>query len=185
MVAEEINLLEAQLRESFGKVVYSHKTHEKCSGILLDRLSNIKLAQIVLSAVAAGSFISVVFVDEKVSALVGAVFSTILLVLNTYTKDYDLGELAQKHKQSANILWSIRERYFSLLTDIRAGYISPSDARSIRDELNHELSVVYESSPPTFSKAYEAARKALKDNEELTFSDEEIDAFLPDQLRAK
>jgi len=32
--------------------------------------------------------------------------------------NYDLGELAQKHKQAANDLWIIRESYLSLPVDI-------------------------------------------------------------------
>jgi hypothetical protein len=36
-------ILEGQLRECFGRVVYSHKAHEKCADILLSRLDRIKL----------------------------------------------------------------------------------------------------------------------------------------------
>jgi hypothetical protein len=32
-----------------------------------------------------------------------------------------LGELAQKHKQAANEIWLIREKYISLLTDLKIG----------------------------------------------------------------
>jgi len=45
------NFLEGQLRECYGRVVYSHKTHEKCADILLERLSAIKLWQIILGGV--------------------------------------------------------------------------------------------------------------------------------------
>ena len=44
-------ILEGQLRECFGRVVYSHKTHEKCADMLLSRLARIKLWQIILSAI--------------------------------------------------------------------------------------------------------------------------------------
>ena len=54
------SILEGQLRECFGRVVYSHETHEKCADILLSRLSQIKLWQIILSAVTTGSFIAAV-----------------------------------------------------------------------------------------------------------------------------
>lgn len=185
MEPDKIDLLEAQIRESFGRVVYSHKTHEKCSELLLKRLSHIKKAQIALSALTTGSFISIVFIEESVAATVGAIISTILLMLNTYTKDYDLGELAQKHKQSAINLWSIREAYLSLLTDIRSGQFDSQATREHRDELNERLEAIYQSSPPTTSKAYQLAQNALKNNEELTFSDPEIDAFLPKKLRVK
>ena len=33
------NILEGQLREAYGRVVYSHKTHQKCADILLSNLS--------------------------------------------------------------------------------------------------------------------------------------------------
>jgi hypothetical protein len=49
----------------------------------------------------------------------GAVLSAGLLVLNSYTKKYDLGELAQKHRQAGGDLWLIREHYLSLLVDVR------------------------------------------------------------------
>ncbi len=47
------------------------------------------------------------------------------------------------------------------------------------------LSKTYKGSPRTYSKAYSVAQKALQINEELTFSDEEIDNFLPTPLRKK
>ena len=102
-------VLEDQLRECYGRVVYSHKTHEKCADILLSRLAAIKLWQIVLSAVTAGGCISIVFGAGSVGASIGVFVSTSLLALNTYTKDYDLGELSQKHRQAAADLWIIRE----------------------------------------------------------------------------
>ena len=38
-------------------------------------------------------------------------------------------------------------------------------------------------SPRTNTKAYQAAQKALKESEELFFSDEELNKMLPKQLR--
>ena len=89
-------IFEGQVRECFGRVVYSHKTHEKCADILLERLAKIKLAQIVLSALTTAGFISVVFGSGAVGAAFGALVSTVLLVLSSYVKDYDLGELGQR-----------------------------------------------------------------------------------------
>lgn len=37
------DILEGQLRESYGRVVYSHKTHEKCADILLTRQQWIRI----------------------------------------------------------------------------------------------------------------------------------------------
>ncbi len=84
-------ILEGQLRECFGRVVYSHKTHEKCADILLSRLGKIKIWQIILSAITTGGFIAAVFDTGKVGVVAGIIVSTGLLVLNAYTKNYDLG----------------------------------------------------------------------------------------------
>src|SRR5690606_23929620 len=109
--------------------------------------------------------------------------SVILFALNTYMKDYDLGEITQKHTNAANELWDIRETYFSMLTDIKTENLSINQIINQRDELQKRLLNIYSGSPRTNSKAYKAASKALKVNEELTFSDAEIDAFLPKELR--
>lgn len=176
-------VLEGQLRECFGRVVYTHKTHEKCADLLLRRLSRIKLAQIVLSALTTGGFISTLFGGDKTAALGGLVLSTILLVLNAYTKNYDLGELAQKHKQAANEIWLIREKYLSLIADFAGAAISMDAARVERDQLLVDLHAAYAGSPSTTYAAYRQAQKALQRNEDMTFSDQEIDAFLPRDLR--
>ncbi|HBZ7626306.1 TPA: hypothetical protein MM125_003488, partial [Klebsiella pneumoniae] len=47
---EDRLILEGQIRECYGRVVYSHKTHEKCADILIRKHENIKLWQIVVSA---------------------------------------------------------------------------------------------------------------------------------------
>jgi len=181
---QTLAVLEAQLRECFGRVVYSHKTHEKCADILLARMANIKLAQIVLSAITTGSFLTALLGSGKESAMIGTLFSMVLLVLNAYTKNYNLGELAQKHKQAATDIWLVREQYLSLLTDLISGTKTTSQILAERDRLMTALHGVYAGSPSTNYPAYRKAQEALKHNEELTFSDEEIDAFLPKQLRS-
>ena len=91
-------LIEGQLRHCYGRVVYSHKTQEKCADILLSRLSTIKLWQIILSSITTASFIAAIFGAGPVGVVIGVIVSTTLLVLNAYTKNYDLGQLTQKHR---------------------------------------------------------------------------------------
>lgn len=117
-----------------------------------------------------------------VSAL-GVVLSACLLVLNAFVKDKDLGEIAQRHKQAAIDIWHIREKYLSLLTDLAVGMESIQEIQSRRDALLEELHGIYVGSPSTYYVAYKRAQQALQHNEDLTFSDAEIDAFLPKNLR--
>lgn len=176
-------ILEGQLRECFGRVVYTHKTHEKCADILLGRLSNIKLFQLILSALTTGGFVVAAFNDGKIAAFLGMLVSTVLLMLNSYTKNYDLGELAQKHRQAGADLWIIREKYLSLITDLRMCESPIEFLQSERDKLLVELHAVYSGAPSTTYQAYKKAQEALKQLEDMTFSDKEIDAFLPRELK--
>ncbi len=176
-------ILESQLRECYGRVVYSHKTHEKCADILLTRLSRIKLLQIALSVTTTGSFIAILLGEDKLGTIVGTILSAMLLCLNAYTKDYDLGEIAQKHKQAGSDLWLIREQYLSLITDLHIGHKAMNEIQLERDSLLTSLHSVYVGAPSTTIRAYKDARNALQNNEEMTFSDQEIDSFLPVELR--
>jgi hypothetical protein len=176
-------ILEGQLRECYGRVVYSHKTHEKCADILLCNLRDIKICQIALSAITTAGFIGAVFGAGKVSAIVGIIVSTILLAINSYTKNYDIGELAQKHKQAACDLWLIREKYLSLLVDVAMKEKPLEALQEQRDRLVEELHAVYMGAPSTTFRAYTKAQEALKKLEDMTFTDSEIDAFLPKELK--
>ena len=66
---------------------------------------------------------------------------------------------------------------------IRDATVPLAKLRTRRDELQSTLHKVYKSAPRTDDEAYSKAQTALKDNEELTFSDTEIDALLPAPLR--
>lgn len=177
-------ILESQIRECYGRVVWTHKTQEKCADILFSRNSIFKWTQIVLSAITTTGILSSLFADAAWIKVVSAIISFVLVCVNAYLKQYDLGEIAQRHAESAVGLWDIRESYFSLLTDIRLDRnVNIEEVKKRRDDLQNRLKRLYKCSPRTISKAYTEATKALKECEEMTFSDEEIDKFLPKQLR--
>ncbi len=178
--------LEAQMRECFGRVVYSTKTHEKCADLCMGRLQWIKIAQIVLSAITTGGLLTAILGAPNISheaTVVSTLFSTALLVLTAYMKDVDPGQQAEKHKKTASELWDIRESYLSILSDLHDGGLDIAESREKRDELQSRLATIYATAPRTNSKAYGIASNGLKAQEEMTFSDEEIDKFLPATLR--
>lgn len=181
----QVKILLSQIRECYGRVVWTHKTQEKCADIIWERHKWIKIIQIALSAITTTGILVAVFGENQPVGLVAAIFSALLFGLNTYTKDYDLGEIAQKHTVAANNLWDIRERYLSLITDIHSDILSVEQIRKRRDELQDDLLNVYKGSPRTISKAYKKATKALNLNEEMTFNDQEIDNLLPKELRTE
>lgn len=179
-------IFEAQIRECFGRVVYSAKTHEKCADLCMGRLRWIKNAQIILSALITTGVITALLGDPKIShssLIVTVIVSTLQLVFSSYMKDVDPGQQAEKHKKTASELWNIRESYLSILTDLRDLNLDFQVMRNKRDELQAVLATIYATAPRTNSKAYGLASSGLKNHEELTFSDDEIDKFLPAALR--
>ena len=52
--------LEDQIRECYGRVVYTHKTHERMADRCADTLRVYKLSQIVLSALTTAGAVGVV-----------------------------------------------------------------------------------------------------------------------------
>lgn len=178
-------ILEAQLRENYGKIVYSHKTQEKCADILSKRNNSIKNIQIIVSALITTGLLVRVFKGEEWALIASTILSAAQFGFTSFLREYNLGVTIQKHSTAALELLDIREKYLSLLTDLKAGLLEPEIVVEKRLELQENLSKTYKGSPRTFSKAYKEAQKALQMNDELTFSDEEIDKFLPDLLRKK
>ena len=177
------NALEDQLREIYGRAAYTHKTHQKMADQYVARYKRIKLAEIALSAATASSLLLAIFGDKPIGTIIGAVLSAVLLGFTLYFKEASLGEQAQLHTEVGAKLWGVREAILSLLVDLQDG--RPVDeVRQERDRLNAALKDIYKAAPRTTNKAYAAAQKALKEAEELFFTDEELNKMLPKQLRS-
>jgi hypothetical protein len=147
-------------------------------------LRRLKWGQIILSALTTAGAIGVVFDHTSLFFTYGTLLVSLgMLILNSYAKDLNPGAEAQQHREAASGIWNVRESYLSLLTDIRDPSVPLAKLRSRRDELQAALHKIYKSAPRTNDKAYGKAQTALKENEELTFSDGELDAFLPASLR--
>lgn len=173
--------LKTQLRDAHGKVVYSYTTQLKRVDELSRKNTIIKCIQIGLSAIVTGGVFSAIFIDKTIISIVSTVLSTLLLCLNLYYKEFNLSVEISRHLRTANQLWVIREEYVSLLTD----FSSMSEERICekRDWLQKQIADIYENAPKTTPKNYANAQKALKNEEEQYFSNEELNMLLPKHLR--
>lgn len=176
----------AQVRESFGRVVYSHKTHEKQADICFAKHRWQQGALIVLTAISSGTFLATVVGLLGNAMLTGLVTSSIALLVTWVSlgaKTFKFEEEADAHRDAAARLWNIRESYISLIADLMSGEVSDADARARRDELQDAAHEVYSAAPRTSNRAFIRAQDGLKNNEEMTFTSREIDLFLPEALR--
>lgn len=146
-----------------------------------------KWANIVLSSLITGGAVSAIFAKgaawEGYAGYATVVLSILSLILNAYLKDLDPGALAQRHREAASDIWNVREAYLSLIADIVGQSSDLPALRQRRDSLQAALYKIYHAAPHTDGKAYSNAQDALKYNEDLTFSEGEIDVMLPSSLR--
>lgn len=176
----------AQVRESFGRVVYSHKTHEKQADISFSRYKWQQATLITLTALSSGTFLALVFGlfgNSTWSSLATSFCALLVSWMSLGAKTFKFDETSAAHRDIASKLWDIRESYISLIADMMSGQIADLDARKRRDELQSLARDVYSAAPRTSSKAFVRAQDGLKNNEEMTFTTREIDIFLPEALR--
>ncbi len=179
--------LESQIRECYGRCAYTHKIHEKMAERLAVNQKRGKWANIILSALITGGAVGALFKAEtgllQYADYMVAALSILSLIFNAYLKDLDPGALAQQHRESASGIWNIRESYLSLIADSLDEGIPIQELRDRRNALQTALHDIYLAAPFTDGKAYAQAQKGLKDNEELMFTEKEIDDMLPHTMR--
>jgi hypothetical protein len=179
--------LESQIRECYGRCAYTHKIHEKMAERLASKQQRWKVANIVLAALISGGAVTTLFRAEtgllQYAAYATAVLAIFSLIINAYLKDLDPGALAQRHRESASDMWNVRESYQSLIADSLDDQVPIQSLRDRRDHLQVTLHKLYLAAPFTDDKAYAKAKVALKDNEDLLFSEKEVDDMLPHTMR--
>ncbi len=175
--------LREQIKESYGKIVYSFTAHEKNASRLKKYDSYIKVVQIILSALISVSLVSLIIENEIVSAIIGSILSFILLIINSLNKSFTFVERANKHIETADKLWIIREDYISLLTDFDV--LTIEEIVKKRDELKIQSSITYKNSDRTDKKSYKETQVALQIEEEQTFKDNELNNFLHQGIKNK
>ncbi|RNQ02772.1 SLATT domain-containing protein [Klebsiella pneumoniae] len=179
-------LLLAQVRESFGRVAYSHKTHEKQADICFGRHRWQQGALITLTAASSTTFLATVvglFGHSVATSLATSSIALAVTWITLGTKTFKFAEEADDHRRVASELWDVRESYISLIADLMSGTVTHTEIREKRNELQEKARAAYSGAPRTSSKAYTRAGDAIKNKEELTFTSREIDLLLPEALR--
>lgn len=176
----------AQVREAFGRVVYSHKTHEKQADICFGRYRWQQGVLVAFTAISTGTFLASVLGllgNPVLTSLVTSAIALVVSALSLASKSFKFSEESEAHRDIAACLWDVRESYLSLIADLMSSATPSTDARARRDELQEATRKAYADAPRTTSKAFSRASDGLKHNEELTFNSGEIDLFLPEALR--
>lgn len=171
------------IREEFGRVAYTHKTHEKAREQCSRKAAVSQWVNIVLNALTFGGVLTSLQSENRAFLYVALGFATLTAGYTLYQLSFNPTQEAVEHREAAKSLLRIRDSYVHLIADIRGCAVPAKEIRERREELSARAQEVYRAAPDTSSKAYRLAQRALKEQEDLTFSEEEIDKFLPRNLR--
>ena len=179
-------MLVAQVREAYGRAAYTSKTQEKQADLCFQKHRTQQRVLVALTVFSSGTFLTSVtglVLGESWAALATSFVALLVSATSLSMKTFKNGEDTQKHRDVAARVWNLRESYQSLIVDLQSEAMTIDAGRAERDRLQQEAFEIYADAPRTTPQAYSLARKALKENEELTFSGHEIDLLLPTGLR--
>ena len=174
-----MNIIESQLRQIFAGIVWTHKIQEKQSDIYLNRYNFMEFIRIIISALTTSGVCAVIFVDQYILKIITAIISFLGLGISIYYKSYDLGSLQKKHKKSALELLELREEIITVLCDIKMEKYNEESLIIKRDEIIKKQFEIYKECLDATPQAVKMASENLKIRRDNTYSDEEIDSFLP------
>ncbi len=182
-MTSEYKTLEDTARNTFCSVTWSHKIQEKQVDIFATQYKYLEIANIVSASLTSVGIVSLIFTDELWLKLVSALISFVSIFASSFLKSFDLSTKVNAHKNCANKLLAIRNEFQILLLKINLEQEEIDNLIKSYEELVIKLNKIYSGSPNTCDKAVKKAQKSLKINQDNTFTNEEIDSFLPEALR--
>jgi hypothetical protein len=126
--------------------------------------------------------VAMIFTDPLWLKLVSAVISFATVFITAYYKSFDLQKMTSAHKGTANKLIGVRDQYKILLLKIKMKQAPVETLIDEYEKLVAKTDEIYSDAPSTSDKAVERASEALKVKKDNSFSEGEIDSFLPESL---
>lgn len=180
----ERSKLTGLVREFYGRLVYSHKTHEKQREILSEKVKHMKWFSVVsIGLTFLSTVLGALYPDQVWLKFLSVGLSAVSLSATVYQLNFSFDKQEAIHRQTAKKLLGFRDKLIVLILKLMSDYESDYDLQKEFDGISKEVSLIYEYAPDTSSEAYKRAQKALKESEEMYFSEEELDLFLPASLR--
>lgn len=179
----------ATVRQSFANTVFTHQVQEiaasnKRRKVFWIKVSNIVLVGIVLILLVLQSQNP----TEPIYSYLGAGITVAEIIFLIIQLTFDFEQQSLLHKNSALKYMALRDRYRLLITDIMNEKAPKNELIERRNALQNEYQAISDLAPPTEQAEFDAAqerlnKKGIVRGEQFTWSDAEIDHFLPEELR--
>lgn len=179
------------IRQAFASTVFTHKVQEVAAEFQEKRAFWIKIINIILvSLVVMMLVLQASYPQNLIFTYIGTGISIAEIIFLIVQLSFSFEQRMVAHKNSALKYMGVRDQYKLLITDVMNEAITQEELLAKRNLLQQEYQVISELAPQTGDKEYIEAQKRLNKRgevpgEEFTWSDEEIDWFLPETLRLK
>jgi hypothetical protein len=180
---DSYTVLESVVRQTFASVVWTHKIQEKQGDIAAERYHWMEVANIICASLTSAGIIGSIFSDGTALKIITALISFVTIFCGAYFKSFNVQDTITKHRSTGQKLVAIRNQLVTLIADLQMRCIPEETLREEYKSILSALHTVYSEAPATTAKAVEEARKALLVKQDYTFSDAEIDLFLPVELK--
>lgn len=173
------------VRQNFASVVWTHKIQEKQADIFEEQYRLLETINILAASATSCGIIGSVFADCIAIKIIAAILSFITLSITAYFKSFDMISRQKHSKDAANQFLVIRNELLQVIADI---HMKKKDVYEIDEnyqKIMKKLNELYVSAPSTTDNAVDRASEALNVNKEYTYTEEEIDKFLPSSLKGK
>ncbi|MBQ9345407.1 MAG: SLATT domain-containing protein [Kiritimatiellae bacterium] len=182
-MSDSYNILEDAVRDIFVRTVWSHKIQEKQADIYQKQYKCMETINILCASLASIGILSSIRHGELWIKIISAVLSFATVFIGTYFKSFSPNKLARVHKETANKLLIVRNEFTCLLTSIKLKNKSVEELEDRYRALMEKANEVYKDASTTTDKAVDLAKKGLQVKGDNTFSEEEIDSYLPAALQ--
>ena len=179
----DYQLLLDEVRQNYASVVWTHKIQEKQADIYHEQYAKLETANILAASATSCGIVSTIFCDSIWAKIIAAVLSFITITITTYFKSFDIKEMEKHNKEYANKFLIIRNRLLHIVCDLHMEKRNIAEINTEYISIMDELNELYVSAPSTTQEAVDRATEALNVDKEYTYTEEEIDNFLPPALR--
>jgi len=177
------------VRQSFANTVFTHKVQEVAAENAGGLALKVKIANIGIVALALIMLLlQVANPSNLVFSYLGSGIAAGEIIFLIVQLTFNFEQVALSHKNSALKYMQLRDKYRGLIVDIMNQQVSQDTIAVHRNSLQTEYQVISDLAPQTGTKEYAEAQKRLhtagaSGEEHYTWSDAEIDQFLPQKLR--
>ena len=185
MNLEQYQVLLDVVRQEYASVVWTHKIQEKQADIYFKRYNLLESVNIIFASLTSCGIVSTIFGGELCAKIITMFLSFVTLAITAYYKSFNLKSIGYGNKVSANEFLVIRNRLLRIIADIHIHRKSCEEIEEDFSRVMETLDNLYVHAGQTTDDAVKMAMKGLKEREEYTYSNEEIDRFLPPQLRGR